>query len=257
MGLARTGGLRAGRRGGAVRGRGVREAGELLELAGLEAGGLGVLADGTLIRALEVGAVNPLLKDEETVAQLSERFHRLLARIPERESLSFYAISQPLDAQGLCERERARSERAASQADAAGRPQRAEAMRRLAFAQTHSVLSHAPGLPAMSVRYLIVCPYRGAHTPRVLGRRGERVRRVTSAAHERRVRESARYAQQIAGVLRTIGLACRQLSGVELGDLLWEQLNPRSPPRECRGPLRAAMKCVPGLSWRAVRLRPR
>jgi hypothetical protein len=56
--------------------------GELLELAGLEAGGLGVLADGTLIRALEVGAVNPLLRDEETVAQLSERFHRLLARIP-------------------------------------------------------------------------------------------------------------------------------------------------------------------------------
>jgi hypothetical protein len=226
MGLARVRGLRAARRGGAMRGRGVREAGELLELAGLEAGGLGVLADGTLIRALEVGAVNPLLKDEETVAQLSERFHRLLARIPERESLTFYAISQPLDAHGLCERERARAERAAGEADSAGRPQRAQAMRRLAFAQTHSVLSHAPSLPAMSVRYLIVCPYRGAHTPRVLARRGERVRRVTGAAHERRVRESARYAQQIAGVLRTIGLACRQLSGAELADLLWEQLNP-------------------------------
>jgi hypothetical protein len=103
MGLAAAGRLRGGNRGGAVRARRVREAGELLELAGLEAGGLGVLADGTLIRALEVGAVNPLLKDEETVAQLSERFHRLLARIPERESLSFYVISQPLDAQGLCE----------------------------------------------------------------------------------------------------------------------------------------------------------
>lgn len=193
--------------------------GSLVPLARVEADGLAVLEDGTLVRGFEVQPLNALVLDEDAVEQLAGQAHKLLARIPVGQSLSFYVVSEPLDARRLATEQERQSAAVAEALAARGQRELAHATCRLARAQSHSLLTHVPALPVSRVRYLILVPlkpapgasWRSRHAP------------DHGAALER---EHDRYASAVLAGLKAMRLDTRPLAGQELVELLWERCSP-------------------------------
>ena len=75
---------------------GTATAGDLLGVAAIEPDGLLVREDGTYVRALEVGAVNPLVLEPAEGERVSAAFGQVAARLPDRQSLQFYVQGTPL-----------------------------------------------------------------------------------------------------------------------------------------------------------------
>src|SRR5437899_2849146 len=123
--------------------------GDWLPLAALYDDGLAVLRDGTYVRALEVTPVNPLVMDATTAERVSASFGQAAARIPNGQALQLLVEAAPLPLDRLLERERAKSEVAALASEAAGNPQAADAMRRLAIAQGASLDEQSAELAAV------------------------------------------------------------------------------------------------------------
>jgi len=187
---------------------------------------LALLGDGTLVRGFEVAPVNALVLDEPQVEQLAAQAHKLLARIPVGQTLSFYLDSAPLDAQRLVAAEEAASAAVASSLAARGERELAQATRRLAFAQSHSLLTHVPTLPVSRIRYLVLVPLRPSGDARPQkGQRGEPSTLSAKALAAART-EHDRYVAAVLSGLKAMRLHTRPLDGVELTDLLWERCSP-------------------------------
>ena len=77
-------------------GRRRRTTAGLLDVAAIEPDGLLVREDGTYVRALEVGAVNPLVLEPAEGERVSAAFGQVAARLPDRQSLQFYVQGTPL-----------------------------------------------------------------------------------------------------------------------------------------------------------------
>src|SRR5271155_5627613 len=159
--------------------------GDLLGIAAIEPDGLLVREDGTYVRVLEVGVVNPLVLDQAEGERVASAFGQVAARLPDRQSLQLYVQGTPLALDEILAEETHRCEQAAGAAEDIGEDERAQAIRRLGIAQEQSIRTHALTVAPLELRYLVVCPWQPAGRVLSFGHGSRRALRVKAAAHER------------------------------------------------------------------------
>jgi hypothetical protein len=217
-------------------------ASDWLTLATLYDDGLAIRTDGTYVRVLEVTPVNPLVMDAPAAERVSASFAQVAARIPDGHALQLCVEAAPLALDRVLALDRAQGEAAALAAEAAGEPERAVAVRRLARAQELSLRTQTAELAAVRLRYFVACPWRpaaGSVADFVKHRRRGPIE-IRSSVHDRSVRESARYADGIRSDLEGMDLQARPLDGPEVADLIWRRFAPEAadagePPPSRRG----------------------
>lgn len=202
-----------------------KRASDLLGVAAIEPDGLLIREDGTYVRYLEVGTVNPLAVEQSEGEQLSSAFAQIAARLPDRQSLQLYVQGTTLDVEALLAEETYRCERAAGAAEDADQPDRATAIRRLGIAQEQSIRKTARAINPLRLRYLVVCPWQPSRRPALGARRG-RALRIRESVHLRAIRDSLRHVEGIRTDLDAMGLSARALSGGEVLDLLHSRFDP-------------------------------
>jgi hypothetical protein len=201
-------------------------AGNLLGLAAIEPDGLMVAEDGTYVRALEVGTVNPLVLDQAEGERVSQAFVQVAARLPDRQSLQLYVQGTPLALDDVLAEESHHCEQAAGAAEDIGEHERARAIRRLGIAQEQSIRTHALAVAPLELRYIVLCPWQPTVRALPLPRSNRRALRVKAPAHERAGRESLRHCEGVRSDLEAMGVPGRLLAGVELLDLLHRRFDP-------------------------------
>jgi DNA helicase HerA-like ATPase len=201
-------------------------AGDLLGLAAIEPDGLMVAEDGTYVRALEVGTVNPLVLDQTEGERVSQAFGQVAARLPDRQALQLYVQGTPLAMDDVLAEETHRCEQAAGSAEDIGESERAQAIRRLGIAQEQSIRTHALTVAPLDLRYLVLCPWQPTVRALPVPRVGRRALRVKAQAHERAARESLRHCEGVRSDLEAMGVPGRLLTGVEMLDLLHRRFDP-------------------------------
>lgn len=201
--------------------------GRLAELGVLEVGedGLLVRSDGLYVRYLEVEPVNPLVRSEQACEQIADALGGVLGRLQAGQSVQLYVDARPVAVEELVERERAEVQRAAASVEAQARDGAdggdvkdgvAEAMRELGAAVEDSLRTHCDAVAAVSMRYVVVAPWR----PGKLPRRRSGVVRLGEAEHERAMRDSLRHAEGLRRDLEAMRLAVRTLDGTEVRELV-------------------------------------
>jgi DNA helicase HerA-like ATPase len=185
-----------------------------------------VREDGAYVRYLEVGAVNPLALDEQELDRVSRAFAGLAARLPDRQSLQLYVQARDLALEELLADEAYRCEQAAGAAEDECQGELAELIRQFGEAQEQSLRLGAQAVHALSLRYLVVCPWTPQRTVPALRRR-----RVSSDVHARAVRDSLRHCEGVRADLEGLGLPARMLEGSEVLDLLHERFDPSAAER--------------------------
>lgn len=176
-----------------------------------------VLADGTHVRAFEVGSVNPLVMDADAAERVATEFARLAARVPNGQSLQIIAQADALAIDAVLDREAYRS------GAGAGAPGSSEWLTSLAEAQAETLRRQSAELAAASVRYFVVVPWR---PPRSFGRQRE-------VAPQRAQRDGARLAHGIRTELEALDLRVRALPAEELLAIGYGRLG--SPPPDGSG----------------------
>jgi hypothetical protein len=202
-----------------------RRASDLLDVAAIEPDGLLVRDNGTYVRYLEVGTVNPLAVEQAEGERISAAFAQIAARLPDRQSMQLYVQGTPLDVQTLLAEETYRCERAAGAAEDTGQSDRATAIRRLGIAQEQSIRKTARTINPLRVRHLVVCPWQPTRRP-VLGSRHRRALHIRESVHLQAIRDSLRHTEGIRTDLDAMGLSARSLSGHEVLDLLHSRFDP-------------------------------
>lgn len=195
-------------------------AGDLLPIASIDADGLMIRDDGAYVRAVEVAPINPLILEEDAARRVNDALGTVQARLAAGESLMLYAQADPLPLAELVAFEHAKAERAA----AGQHTERARVTRRLHAAAAHSLRVHAPALAAVAMRYVVICPFRGAAPAR--RRRRSRLVAVEGEQHCRAVEESLRHAEGIRADLEACGMRAHHMSGAAMLDLIWSRCAP-------------------------------
>jgi DNA helicase HerA-like ATPase len=208
-----------------------RCASELLRVAAIEPGGLLIAEDGSYVRYLEVGVVNPLVLDPAECERISQAFSQIAARLPDRQSLQLYVHGTPLDVEGILAGEAHRCEQAAGAAQDGGERERSQAIRRLGLAQEQTIRGTAQIVGPLSVRYVVVCPWRPGR--RTAARTARRALRVKAEVHERALRDSRRHSEGVRADIESMGLAARTLGGLEVLDLLHGRFDPETVQDGC------------------------
>jgi hypothetical protein len=209
-------------------------AGELQNVAAITPDGLLIGSDGMYVRYLEVGAVNPLVLDGGECERISAGFAQLASRLPDRQSLQLYIHATPLDVQGVVDSEAALCEQAADAAEAAGEQEHALRVRRFGVVAEQSLQSTTALTAPVTVRYLIVCPWRPAERPRRRPGRGGALQ-IKPRVHQRAVRESQRHIDGIRSDLEAMNLPARQMNGQDVLDLLHARFNPADTQPDMEG----------------------
>jgi hypothetical protein len=202
--------------------RSLEDAAACLGLLAISEDGLALRADGTLLRYLEVEPVNPLVCEETACAQISDAFGGVLGRLEGSQALQLYVQARPLAVEELLSREAHSTALASASASSEGDPSLAEALRLLGGAVEDSLRTHCSATAAMSLRYLVVAPFRPAHTHRKA--RGNFQKNIHP--HERVLRDCDRHTDGIRRDLEAMRLAVRPLDGPEVLDLLSTRFNP-------------------------------
>ena len=202
-------------------------AADLLGVAAIEPDGLLVHEDGSYVRYLEVGTVNPLAVDQAEGERISASFAQIAARLPDRQSLQLYVQGATLDVEEILAQETYRCEQAAGAAEDTGEHERARAIRRLGIAQEQSIRKTAQTVKPLRLRYFVVCPWQPTGRS-LLGGRGGRRRalRVKSSVHERAIRDGLRHCEGVRADLEAMGISARSVSGHEVLDLLHSRFDP-------------------------------
>jgi DNA helicase HerA-like ATPase len=211
-----------------VRARARRSAAGLLPVAAIDPDGLLITEEGSYVRYLETGAVNPLVMDSAEGERISAAFAQIAARLPDRQSLQLYVQATPLGLEELLADESHRCEQAAGAAQDTSHAERAQAIRRLGVAQEQSIRRSARTVAPLRLRYLVVCPWKGARSALSLPRGGRGPMRITAETHERNTRDSLRHTEGIRTDLEAMGLATQALTGAEVLDLLNSRFDPGS-----------------------------
>jgi TraG P-loop domain len=207
--------------------RGKPSAADLLGVAAIEPDGLLVAEEGTYVRCLEVGAVNPLVLEQAEGERVSAAFAQVAARLPDRQCLQLCVQGTPLPLEEILADETHRCEQAAGAAQDIGEHERARAIRRLGIAQEQSIRATAQTVAPLRVRYLVVCPWRPTGRGALLGGRGSRgLLRLKSEVHERAIRDSLRHTEGVRADIEAMGLPARLLAGGEVLDLLHGRFDP-------------------------------
>ena len=217
-----------------------RCAADLLGVAAIGEDGLLVRDDGEYVRYLEVGSVNPLVMEQAEGERVSAAFGQLAARLPDRQSLQLYVQGTPLDLEDVLAEETHRCEQAAGAAEDAAEDERATAIRRLGIAQEQSIRATALNVAPLTLRYLVICPWRPAGRPLRSGSRSRRALRVKASVHERAMRDSLRHVEGVRSDLEAMGVPARPLDGREVLDLLHARFDPDA---QLVGELPASFMC--------------
>jgi hypothetical protein len=217
-----------------------RCAADLLGVAAIGEDGLLVRGDGEYVRYLEVGSVNPLVVDQAEGERISAAFSQVAARLPDRQSLQLYVQGTPLDLENVLAEETHRCEQAAGAAEDIGEDERATAIRRLGIAQEQSIRATALTVAPVSLRFLVICPWRPTGRPLLWGGGSRRTLRVKASVHERALRDSLRHAEGVRSDLEAMGVPARPLDGREVLDLLHCRFDPDA---RLAGELPASFMC--------------
>jgi hypothetical protein len=205
-----------------IAGSTVVDASTLLGLVAVAQDGLMVREDCTHLRYLEVlDPPNPLVADEEANEQFAQALAGVLARLQHGQALQFYVDARPLACAELLAEEASKVALAASATEQEGQPDLAVAMRCLGAAAEDSIRTRSAEIAAMSVRYVIVVPWRSA-------RRGSRWlgRELEQTVHESSVHDSLWQTEGVKRDLELAGLAVRPLDGGQVLDLIWQRFDP-------------------------------
>jgi TraG P-loop domain len=201
-------------------------AGGLLGVAAIQPDGLLVREDGSYVRYLEVTPVTPLVLEPAQAERISAAFALVAARLPDGQSFQLRVQARPLMLEELLAVETHRCEQAAGAAQDSGQVQRAKAIRALGIAHERSIRHAADTVYPLTLRYLVICPWRPARrTTAAIWRRGGS-RRGNTAAHEQALGDSLRHTDGVRADLEATGISARLLSGTEVLDLLASQFDP-------------------------------
>jgi hypothetical protein len=204
-----------------------RCAADLLGVAAIEPDGLLIAQEGTYVRYLEVGAVNPLVVDQAEGERISAAFGQIAARLPDRQSIQLYVQGTPLALEEILADETHRCEQAAGAAQDIGEHERAKAIRRLGIAQEQSIRNTAQTVAPLYLRYLVVCPWQPTgHGGLFAGRGSHGALRLKVEVHERAIRDSLRHLEGVRADVEAMGLGARPLAGHEVLDLLRGRFDP-------------------------------
>lgn len=200
------------------------DAASSLGLLAISEDGLALRCDGACLRYLEVEPVNPLVCEESVCSQISEAFGGVLGRLEGSQALQLYVHARPLAVEELLSREAHSTALASASAASEGDPALGEALRLLGGAVEDSLRTHCSAVAAMSLRYLVVVPYRPARSPHKARRNDPK----KIHPHDRTVRDCARHTEGIRRDLEAMRLAVRPLDGPEVLDLLSTRFHPDS-----------------------------
>jgi TraG P-loop domain len=200
---------------------------DLLGVAAIDPDGLLIAEDGTYVRYLEVGAVNPLVLDQAEGERISAAFGQIAARLPDRQSIQLYVQGTPLALEEILADETHRCEQAAGAAQDIGEHERAKAIRRLGIAQEQSIRATAQTVAPLYLRYFVVCPWQPAGRSALFAaRRSRGALRVKAEVHERAIRDCLRHLEGVRADVEAMGLPARPLEGHEVLDLLHGRFDP-------------------------------
>jgi len=193
--------------------------GRLLALSALTEDGLVVLADGRLVRVVELEALAPLRMSAEQLEPAARAVGELAARLPDRQALQLITRAEPLDTGAIVDelQQHAGLTRRALEAD--GLKDRGAALEALALTTADGVVEHAHRRVAMQLQHLVVIPWRGY-------RATIRPRAITSGALARAIEEHDAHVASIVSHLAAMDLHPRELDGRQVAELLDRQLNP-------------------------------
>ncbi len=216
-----------------MRGRGLRVAslGAELPIALVEPDGLMVTTDGRYVRLIQCDQVpNAITADPAGLAQVKDAYQALCRLIPDGQSLTVYAQTDPVPIQDALAPDAHATRVAALHDRADGHPDLAAAREYLYEATRQTVIAAAGAeQPAVTARWWVAIPYQPiSEDPRrrladmTAGARG----RTRWATHRDAAIESLRIAEQIDAALRRARVDTWLLDGTQTLALLWERLHP-------------------------------
>jgi hypothetical protein len=173
---------------------------------------------------------NAITADPAGRAILERQFRELCRAIPDHQSISVYAQTDPIPIDDALAEDEHRVAVAVEHDHLHGRAELADARRWFLAAQKQSVIRAAGSdQPAVAARWWVVVPYRPVLDDlRAQLKAGMTVGRAPTgwAAHQRNAVESLRIAEQIQAQLAAAGIDAYLLDGVQALACLWERLHP-------------------------------
>jgi hypothetical protein len=199
--------------------------GSLLPIAAVTEDGLVILTDGTLLRAVKLNALAPLRMSNEEGEQASRSLGDLATLLPDKQALQLITHANPLDPEPIIAdlRDGAITTNQALSAD--GEPERGAALERLSIITAEGLLEHAEQLSAMQLEHHLIIPW----TPSRLFARG----RVTADRLANDIEDHASHLHHLLSHLHALDLEPTPLTGSQILDSLYKQINPaRQPPSD-------------------------
>jgi len=199
--------------------RSSRHVGALLPLTSISADGVAVLDDATLVRVVEVLPLAPLRMSGEQLERVGAAVGEMAAMLPDGQALQLITEATPLCAADVVDELQAGARRTSGALEWEGQGDRGRALEALALSAAAGVAEHAELLAAVSLRHLLVIPWRPI-------RYTLRRHVISRAALDRALEEHESQVEAIVAHLHALDLAPRQLNGLEFVQLLDRRLNP-------------------------------
>jgi hypothetical protein len=206
-------------------GSSTRELAANLPLSTVTPGGLAILDDGTLIRAVKLeSALSPLRMSAKEMERTNKAVQEIPALLPDRQTLQLMTSARPFDWAGQVDALQATANEVGGALRAEGLNDRADALSRLAVAGAEGLVEQSSRLSAMDLEHLLIMPWK----PNQGALRGNP--RFTLEAYAEAVEElTARFDQNVTH-LDTLGLHPKELNGEEFLSSLYRALNPAGRP---------------------------
>jgi hypothetical protein len=215
---------------GALRSR-VGSLADVLPVSLVEPDGLIVTTDGRYVRLIQCDRPpNTITADPSELARVEHAFAALCRIIPDRQTLTIYAQTDPVPIDEALAGDHAATRTAAAQDRADGNHDLARARERLLAATEQTVIAAAGAeQPAIAARWWVAVPYRpvsvdGRAQLRELAASARH--RTSWETHREAAMESLRLVGQVDAALRRAGIETWVLDGTQELALLWERFHP-------------------------------
>lgn len=205
----------------------------VLPIALVEDDGLIITTDGRYVRLIECDRPpNTITADPSELARVEDAFAALCRIIPDRQSITVYAQTDPVPIDEALAGDQQATDTAAAQDRAHGNDALATARERLLAATRQTVIAAAGAeQPAVAARWWVAVPYRPMPSDMRLRLRelaaGARGRTLWETHHDSSW-ESRRLTDQVDAALRAAGIDTWMLDGTQTLALLWERFHPGS-----------------------------
>ena len=204
---------------------------DVLPVSLVEPDGLIVTTDGRYVRLIECDRPpNTITADPSELARVEHAFAALCRIIPDRQTLTIYAQTDPVPIDEALAGDHAATRTAAAQDRGDGNDDLARARERLLAATEQTVIAAAGAeQPAIAARWWVAVPYR----PVPIDARAQ-LRELAASArhrtswetHREAAMESLRLVGQVDATLRRAGIETWVLDGTQELALLWERFHP-------------------------------